>query len=58
MKYTLLSLLLASTLLSAKTDMADIFFHTSYTESKETTFEQKKGQSIYRLLFTYTLSAS
>ena len=45
MKYTLLSLLLASTLLSAKTDMADIFFHTSYKESKETTFEQKKDRA-------------
>jgi hypothetical protein len=45
MKYTLLVLLLASTLLSAKTDMADILFHTSYTESKETTFEQKKDRA-------------
>ena len=45
MKVTLLALLLASTLLSAKTDMADIFFHSSYTESKETTYEQKKDRA-------------
>ena len=45
MKITLLSILLASTLLSAKTDLQDILFHSSYTESKETTYEQKKERS-------------
>ena len=45
MKNTLLTLLIASTLLSATTDLPDILFHTSYTESKETTFEQKKDRA-------------
>ena len=45
MKNTLLTLLMASTLLSAKTNLPDILFHSSYTESKETTYEQKKDRA-------------
>jgi len=45
MKYSLLALLITSTLLSAKTDLPDILFHSSYSESKESTYEQKKERS-------------
>lgn len=45
MKYTLLSILLVSTLLSAKVELPDILFHSNYTVAKESTYEQRQDRS-------------